>query len=90
MELRSVSVGANGEVAVNTSHGWTMSKDTGKTWDDSRLQMEHPSIHRLVLSIHNGYFFGPRFVWLYDFAAAALLVLIVTGFVLWKQGRSVG
>lgn len=90
VELRMISLGAPGRVAIVTSHGWIRSEDNGKSWDESQLRLDRPSLNRLVLSIHNGYFFGSRFVWLYDFSAVALLVLVISGFVLWQAGRSAG
>jgi hypothetical protein len=89
VELKSATPGAGGSLCLFTSHGWLLSKDGGKSWDASRFDKRARPLHRLILTVHNGYFFGPKFVWLYDFSALALLVLIVSGIVLWKIGRSV-
>lgn len=89
IELKSVSAPGKGAVLVLTSHGWLETLDFGGTWDESRFNHKARPLHRLVLTIHNGYFFGPKFVWLYDFAAASLLILIVSGVILWKIGRTV-
>jgi len=88
VELMSATPGPAGGLCLFTSHGWLLSKDGGKSWDASRFDKKAHPLRRLILTIHNGYFFGPKFVWLYDFSALALLILIVSGFVLWKAGRS--
>ncbi len=90
IELKNISIGPNGILMVLTSHGWIQSKDNGKNWDESHLQKGTPPLYRLILTLHNGYFFSPAFVWVYDFAALALFILIVSGLYLWKIGRKSG
>ncbi len=88
IELKRFSRGAGGLLCLYTSHGWLDSADGGKTWDESHFHKDSRPLDRLILTIHNGYFFGPQFVWLYDFSAWALLILIVSGVILWKAGRT--
>lgn len=88
IELKQISPGKEALILL-TSNGWLSSKDSGKNWDQSHFNPKQKSLHRLILTLHNGYFFGPKFVWVYDFSAAALLILIVTGIYLWKIGRTV-
>lgn len=88
IELKKLSVGTGEKLLLLTSNGWLSSSDEGKSWDETHFELNRKSLHRLVLTLHNGYFFGPAFVWVYDFSAAALFVLIVSGFILWKIGRS--
>lgn len=86
IECQSIQASAN-NVAVLTSHGIIFSTDGGTTWDISQLAQK-PPLKKLIWSLHTGYFFGPHFVWLYDFAAAALAILIVSGFILWRWRKS--
>ena len=90
IECKTISVNSSGMILVLTSHGWISSGDGGRTWETKYLKKDARPLHRLILTIHNGYFFGPSFVWIYDFSAVALFVLIVSGLVLWKIGRSSG
>lgn len=89
IELKKVSPGPGGRIALLTSHGWLLSTDGGSSWDTEHFNPDAKPLRRTVLLIHNGYFFGPKFVWVYDASALALLALIVTGFVLWKTGRKI-
>jgi len=90
IELKKLSIGAKGKLVLLTSHGWLSSMDGGLIWDESHFNKKSKPLYRIILTLHNGYFFGPSFVWLYDFAAIALLVLIGTGFILWNIGRKIG
>ena len=90
IELKKISAGAGGKLLVLTSHGWLTSEDGGKIWNESRFGKRARPLYRLILSIHNGYFFGPSFVWAYDLAALALFILIVSGLILWNIGRKTG
>ena len=87
IELKRIGAGGNGRLALLTSHGWLLSEDGGKTWDSGRFDPRSRPLRRIVHSVHTGYFFGPGFVWLYDFAAAGLGILIVSGVVLWRIGK---
>jgi len=88
IELKHLTLSADRALCLFTSHGWLFSKDGGAAWDESHFDSHSLPLHRLILTLHNGYFFGPKFVWIYDFSALALLILIVSGFVLWKMGRT--
>ncbi len=88
IELKNISQGEDHSLILFTSHGWLSTRDDGQTWDETHFNKLARPFRRLVLAIHNGYFFGPRFVWLYDFSAVALLILILSGLVLWNAGRS--
>lgn len=90
IELKNISIGPNEALTVLTSHGWVRSINSGKNWDESHLKKGTPPPYRLILTLHNGYFFSPAFVWVYDFAALALFILIVSGLYLWKIGRKAG
>ena len=90
IELKKLSVGEKEKLVILTSHGWISSEDNGKNWDESYLNKNKMPLYRLIMTLHNGYFFGPRFLWVYDFAAASLLILIVSGLVLWNIGRKIG
>ena len=90
VELKRIVPGAGGDLALLTSRGWLRSGDGGKTWDPSHFIPGRRSAMETIKALHNGYFFSPQFVWVYDASAAALLILIVTGFVLWKTGRKIG
>ena len=87
IELKSISLSGDGTLVLATSHGWLKSSDRGGTWDQAHFNKAARPLHRLILTIHNGYFFGPKFVWVYDLSAVALLILIVSGIILWKAGR---
>lgn len=87
IELKKISIGAQNQMVLLTSHGYLTSADGGETWDESFLDKKQQPVRRLIKTLHNGYFFGPRFVWLYDFSAIALLILIITGIYLWYIGR---
>lgn len=88
IELKKLSLGEKGNLLLFTSHGWLSTKDRGKNWDQTNFDKTKMPFYRLILTLHNGYFFGPAFVWLYDFSAIALFILIITGFILWKIGRT--
>ena len=90
IELKKISAGPKNTLFLLTSHGWLSSRDGGASWDVSFLNKGAKPLKRLILSIHNGYFFGPSFVWVYDFSAIALLILIISGLVLWNIGRKAG
>ncbi|MBI2118832.1 MAG: PepSY domain-containing protein [Elusimicrobia bacterium] len=90
IELKKLSIGRKGEIALLTSHGWILSKDQGKKWNQTYFDKTKTPLMRLILTLHNGYFFGPAFVWVYDFSAVALLILIISGLILWNISRKVG
>ena len=90
VELEQVSAAAGGALALLTSHGWLSSADGGKTWQARDFDKSRRPLLRLVKTLHSGYFFGPSFVWAYDFAALALFILIVTGVILWNASRKIG
>lgn len=87
IELKKISLGPDGAILLLTSHGWLETRDRGREWNQENFHPQKMPLYRLVKMIHNGYFFGPMFVWVYDFAAAALLILIATGIYLWYIGR---
>ncbi len=89
IELKQISVGAGG-LALLTSNGWIYSTQEGKNWDLRQFNKNKRTLSRLILTLHNGYFFGPMFVWLYDFSALALFILIVSGLFLWNIGKKTG
>jgi hypothetical protein len=89
IELKKISPGPAGRLAVLTSHGWLSSDDLGQTWNTEHFDPDARPLRRTILLLHNGYFFGPKFVWIYDGSALALLALIVTGLILWKTGKKV-
>lgn len=90
IELKKLSIGKKNEITVLTSHGWILSKNQGKNWDQTYLNKTKTPLYRLILTLHNGYFFGPAFVWVYDFSAIALLILIISGLILWNINRKIG
>lgn len=90
IELKKISLGANQNLILFTSHGWLSTKDKGQSWDQTHFDASQMPLHRLIVTLHNGYFFGPAFVWLYDFSAIALFIVILSGFILWNIGRTSG
>ena len=89
IELKKIAPGPVAKLALLTSHGWISSTDGGRSWDTAHFDPNAKPLRRTILLLHNGYFFGPKFVWVYDASAFALLALIITGFVLWKTGRKI-
>ncbi len=87
VELKKISPGPGNNLFLLTSHGYLASKDSGMSWDESHLDKKRTPLPKLLKTLHNGYFFGPAFVWFYDFAAIALLILILTGALLWNISR---
>ncbi len=84
VELVGLSVTAGGDLFLETSAGLLKKPAAGGPWEPLDFDLQRKNWMRIVRSLHNGHFFGPWFVKVYDAAAAALLVLIVTGIVLWR------
>lgn len=81
---RRVGVLGGGTVWVTADEGLLCSGDGGRTWAwDGAVR---PRIAgRLLHDLHTGWLFGPHGVTLYDFAAAALVGSVATGF--WLSRR---
>lgn len=95
--LIALSIASSGELWLETSAGLLKlsplplggrGKSEGAVvkgkWQPVDFDLARKNWLRLVRTFHNGHFFGPWFVKVYDAAAVALLLLIVTGVVLWR------
>jgi hypothetical protein len=82
IELIGLTAGAAGDLFLETSAG-TLRRAAGM-WESLDFDPARKNWARIVKSLHNGHFFGEWFVKVYDAAALALFVLIVTGIVLWR------
>lgn len=87
VELLSLSLSPTGEIWLDTSAGLLRRPASGG-WEPVDFDPARKNWLRLVRTLHNGHFFGAWFVKLYDAAAVALLLLIVTGIVLWRVKSS--
>ena len=82
---RRVGPVGGGEVWVAADEGLLRSSDGGGTWSwDGAVRPRVAG--RLLHDLHTGWLFGPHGVTLYDFAAAALLGSVATGF--WLSRRT--
>ena len=77
-------------VTLITSEGVLSSPDLGRSWTWKERQTPSEDLHHIVHQIHTGYLLGRHMVYLYDFAAWALVALAITGFAVWgwRNGRS--
>jgi hypothetical protein len=88
VELIGMAVEADGTVYLETSAGMLKRGAGAADWEEIDFDPKTRNWLRIVKTLHNGHFFGEWFVKVYDLAAAALLGLIVTGFVLWRVKSS--
>lgn len=86
VELEALSFGADGAMYLQTSQGALVSR--GGEWTPLDFDPARRNWTRIVKTLHNGHFFGEWFVKVYDVSALALLLLIVTGIVLWRVKAS--
>lgn len=87
VELVALSFSGAGELWLETSAG-LLKRPAGGEWTSVDFDPARKNWLRLARTLHNGHFFGTWFVKLYDAAAVALLLLIVTGIVLWRVKSS--
>jgi uncharacterized iron-regulated membrane protein len=88
VELVGLTVTPAGELFLETSAGLLTRAAGAGAWTPRDFDLKRRNWTRIVKSLHNGHFFGTWFVKVYDAAAAALLLLIVTGIVLWRLKAS--
>lgn len=86
VEFKSLSFDREGTLYAHTSHGTVAHGADG--WRAVDFDLSRRNWLRVVRALHNGHFFGSWFVKVYDAAAAALFLLIVTGVVLWRMKSS--
>jgi hypothetical protein len=85
VELVSLALSPSGDVFLETSQGLLRRTAGAGAWTSVDFDLQAKNWLRLVKTIHNGHFVGPWFVKVYDAAAAALLILIVSGVLLWRM-----
>lgn len=83
VELKALSVSAGGDLYLETSAG-LLKRSTGGEWRSVDFDLKRRNWSRVVRGLHTGHFFGPWFVKVYDATSAALLILIISGLVLWR------
>jgi hypothetical protein len=84
VELTGLGVSAAGDLYLETSQGLLTRPAGSEAWESLDFDLARKNWTRIVKTLHNGHFFGEWFVKVYDVSALALLLLIVTGIVLWK------
>lgn len=84
IELKGLSVSNGGVLYLETSAGLLRRPAEGAAWEPVDFDTGRRNWSRIVRTLHNGHFFGEGFVKVYDAAALALLVLIISGIVLWR------
>jgi len=85
IELKRIAVSSNGDLALMTSGGMLHSNDQGEVWNLDQFNRDKSSYWHLVKNIHSGHFFGEWFVRVYDLVVVAVILLIITGLVMWRM-----
>lgn len=85
IELRALSAHPDGRLFLQTSSGLLMSPDEGATWEAVSFDPRRQPAGLIVRSLHNGFFFGPWAIPLYDATAVAVGLLMLTGVFLWRK-----
>jgi photosystem II stability/assembly factor-like uncharacterized protein len=89
IRLLSMGVGPNESLYVWTSGGLLTSQDGGKTWASvGGATQPGFDFYTLVHQIHTGYFFADWFVYVYDAAACGMVLLSISGVLIWGRLRS--
>ena len=90
IEIRSLALGPQGTIWLNTSQGALSSSNGGQIWRWLEKEDESNGLWDVVHSIHTGYFFGEWFTYVYDVTALGLVLLIATGIYIWRttNGRN--
>jgi uncharacterized iron-regulated membrane protein len=94
IELVSLAISGDGALWLETSAGLlrasrpVSSPGERAAWEPVDFDPARKNWLRIVRTFHNGHFFGPWFVKLYDASAVALLLLILTGVVLCRVKSS--
>ena len=87
IRLERLGVSADGKLALWTSAGLFAGDETGEAWlrvgDRPAQGLDY---YTIVHQIHTGYFFSHWFYYLYDATSAVLLVLVITGVLIWWPG----
>ena len=85
VELIGLAVSADGSLFLETSAGLLKRAAGADQWQPVDFDLQKKNWMRVVKTLHNGHFFGEWFVKVYDVTAAVLLILIITGIVLWRM-----
>ena len=86
IRLQKIGIGADESLHLWTSGGLMRSSDRGQTWISvGSTPPPGRDLYTLVHQIHTGYFFNTWFFYLYDAAAWILVVLTITGFLIWRR-----
>ncbi len=83
VELKALSVSSAGDLYLETSAG-LLNRSIGGDWRPVDFDLKRRNWSRVVRGLHTGHFFGPWFVKVYDATSAVLLILIISGVVLWR------
>lgn len=84
VELRELTIGNKGQLILLTTSGLLTSQDRGKSWSTKNFKPEQQSPWHIIRNLHSGHFFGEWFIKVYDLLFMAILLLIVTGIVIWR------
>ena len=86
VRLQRIGIGSDEHLSLWTSGGLMFSEDTGITWKHlGQRNLPGSDLYTLIHQVHTGYLFGAWFFYLYDAAAWMLIVLTLTGFLIWRR-----
>lgn len=84
VRIQRIGIGPNQSLKLWTSGGLLSSPDGGTTWASVGTPFQPGrDLYTIVHQIHTGYFFADWFVYLYDIAAWSMVILSVSGVLIW-------
>jgi len=84
VRLQRIGVGTQSQLHLWTSGGLLTSPDGGTTWSMVGTTFNPGNdLYTIIHQIHTGYFFADWFVYLYDITAWGVVILSISGIVIW-------